>query len=217
MVPQQCCCSSWTPNLVIMNSKQLPPPKKSTRQNFRFVALHVFMSLNRDAGRFPILQRLLLTQLKQSADNFHPSVIWGLSNTAAATVRMLSLNRNHKTTATRAAGNQSLWIPPKPYVASTAWSSEVGACLTYCCSSADRREGWCCSREAVRDVSTVSPLTSSPWTTVYDGSLAKLIKPWALSRVSSIHAPVQKRIQVKKNSCFKHTSIRRKDLCFLCT
>lgn len=114
------------------------------------VARHAFMSLNRDAGLFPPLLRLLLTLLKQCAHSFPPRSLW----------------------ADALTGNQSLWAPLKPYVASSAsaapslrWS-EVVSCLTCCCSSAARREGWCCSSEAVWELSTVSPLTSSPWTTV---------------------------------------------------
>lgn len=145
------------------------------------VALPVFMSLNRDAGIFSTLSKTPVDSTETVCRQLHSQVTLGgclLSNTAAATVRRLSLYHSNKITAIQAAGNQSLWIPLKPYVASSAlgapsvWSSEVVSCLTYCCSSADRWEGWCWSREAVREVSIVSPLTSSPWTTVYDGSLA---------------------------------------------
>lgn len=56
------------------------------------------------------------------------------------------------------------------YVASSELLSGL-CCLMYCWSRADRWVGWCCSMKAVLEVSIVSPLTSSPWTTATDGSL----------------------------------------------
>lgn len=80
--------------------------------------------------------------------------------------------------------NSSRTFPPvQLYVASCAGgaggagtavsvTSASLRCLTYCWSSADRWAGWRCSMEAVQEVSIVSPLTSSPWMTVTEGSLA---------------------------------------------
>lgn len=64
----------------------------------------------------------------------------------------------------------------KLYVASSASAAGSASlfglcCLTYCWSTAERWAGWCCSMEAVQEVSIVSPLTSSPWAMVRDGSL----------------------------------------------
>lgn len=171
-MPQQCCRSSWTPNLRIMNSmlylNQQPrphPPKKRKKQKQKRLQITVTLSTT------------LVDPTKTVCRQLHSQVTLGeclLSERATATVWMLSVHHSNKIKAIQADGNQSLWIPLKPYVASSALGapSEVTSCLAYCCSSADRWEGWCCSREAVREVSIVSPLTSSPWTTVDEGSLA---------------------------------------------
>lgn len=81
--------------------------------------------------------------------------------------------------AVKPHNNSSCMLPPVQllYVAScTGGTVSVPpaslCCLTYCWSNAERRAGWRCSMEAVREVSIVSPLTSSPWMTVTDGSLA---------------------------------------------
>lgn len=169
-MPQQCCRSSWTPNLRIMNymlylnqqPRPPPPPKNKTKQKKH---LQITVTLLHPDPTETVCRQL------------HSQVSLGgclLSKRATATVWMLSVQHSNDIKAIPAAGNQSLWSPPKPYVASSASGapSELASCLAYCCSSADRREGWCCSREAVREASIVSPLTSSPWTTAHEGSLA---------------------------------------------